>query len=102
MFKLLNIICIIYAFVSCTGDNYIEYRPHYLSKNGESKYYGEAELDSIQYKNTIQVFEVYAVDYKVKNGEVLLITEELSKDWNLLWNFTTKSNDTSWLRTHQP
>lgn len=106
MFKSIKRISIIFligiGLSSCTGNNYVEYKPHYLSGNNEHKYFGEPELDSIEFKNTIQVLEFYGNEYKTKNGNVILITKELNQDWTLLWNYTTKANDNEWLQTHKP
>lgn len=105
MFKLIKkviLISFIIGLNSCSEDNYVEYKPHYLSSNHQQKYFGKAELDSIEFKNTIQVLEFYGNDYKTKNGNVILITKELDKDWTLLLNYTKKANDNKWLETHQP
>jgi hypothetical protein len=106
MFKSIKKISVLFLIViglsSCAENNYVEYKPHYLSGNNEHKYYGESELDSIEFKNTIQVLDFYCNEYKTKNGNVILITKELNQDWTLLWNYTTKANDNEWLKTHKP
>ncbi len=84
---------------SCNEDKFVEYRPHYLSD--ENKYYRESELDSIEFLNTIQVLDYYGEDFKAKNGNVIFITRELSEDWELVWNYTTKANDNDWLKKHR-
>lgn len=85
---------------ACNQDQYVEYRPHYLSKNSAHKSFGEPTLDSAEYKNTIQVLEYYGEDFKTKDENVILISKALSKDWELVWNYTTKANDEDWLATH--
>jgi len=92
---------IIIGLNSCIENSSVEYKPHYLSGNSEHKYYGEPELDSIEFVNTLQVLEFYGEDYETKNGSVILITKELANDWELLWNYTIKANDTEWLKTHK-
>lgn len=92
---------IVIGLSACSENKYAEYKPHYLSENNENKYYGEPELDSTEFKNTIQVFEYYGEEYKIKNGNIILISTHLSKDWELLWNYTTKAGDNAWLRTHK-
>ena len=105
MFKSIKILIVIFSILiglnSCSENKYVEYRPHYLSGNNEHKYYGEPELDSIEFTNTVQVLEFYGEDYKTKNGNVILITKQLIKDWDLLWNYTLKSNDSEWLNSHK-
>ena len=104
MFKTIKNLSVLFLLVvglnSCTEDKFVEYKPHYLSRNNEHKYYGESGLDSVEFKNTIQVLEYYGNEYKTKNGNVILITKELNQDWTLLWNYTTKANDNEWLKTH--
>ncbi|MCL6275003.1 hypothetical protein M3P19_13365 [Muricauda sp. 2012CJ35-5] len=72
-----------------------------MSKNNEDKFYGDPELDSIEFNNTIQVLEYYGHTYKT-NGNKIFITKTLNGDWELLWNYTTKANDPDWLKTHEP
>lgn len=96
---LLVIICSI--LFSCNSNEYVAYKPHYMSKNHEKKYYGNTILDSVELKNTIQVFEFYGVNYKVLPNNILMIPNDLNCNWDLLWNYTTKANDTTWLKTHQ-
>ena len=100
--KLIVLFIIVIGLNSCAGDKFVEYKPHYLSGNNEHKYYGESELDSVEFKNTIQVLEFYGNEYKTKKGNVILITKELNQDWTLLWNYTTKANDIVWLNKHKP
>lgn len=81
------------ALNSCTKSSFVKYRPHNLSSDKEHKKLGESELDSASCANTIQVLAFYGHDYKLEGGNVILIPEELSKNWGLLWNYTTKAND---------
>ena len=98
----LTLFLLIIGINSCALNSYVEYKPHYLSKNSERKYYGQPVLDSIQFANTLQVLKYYKEDYKTKNGTVILVTKELAEDWSLLWNYTTKANNSEWLKTHKP
>jgi len=91
---------VIVVLISCNKNEYIVYRPHYLSSNHETKFYGKPELDTIEFKNTIQVLEFYNETFETKNGNLILISEELANNWELLWNYTTKSKDENWLKTH--
>ena len=99
--KLAFLVLAIVGLNACSHNKYVEYKPHYLSSNNEHKYYGNPELDSVEYKNTIQVFEYYGETFKTKNGNVILISEQLSKNWELIWNYTTKAGDEDWLKTHK-
>lgn len=85
----------------CWEVEFVEYRPHYLRDNNEEKYYGKPELDSSEFQNTIQVLEYYGESFKTKNGNVILISDQLSNDWELIWNYTTKAEDEDWLKTHR-
>ena len=100
--KLSILFLIVIGLNSCIQDKFVKYKPHYLSGNNKHKYYGEPELDSIEFKNTIQVLEFYGNEYKTKNGNMIFITKELNQDWTLLWNYTTKANDNEWLKTNKP
>lgn len=48
-------------------------------------------------KNVIQVLKYHNEKWKVKN-EKLLISKNISDE--LLWNYTTKANDSVWLAEH--
>ena len=93
------LVLVVFLQSGCSENKYVEYKPHYLSDN--HKYYGNPELDSAEYQNTIQVLEYYGETYKTKNGNVILISNQLSNDWELVWNYTTKAGDKNWLRTHK-
>lgn len=92
----LNILLFL-SLIACRESKYVEYKPHYLSDNNEHKYYGEPELDSIEFENTQFVLNYYGEDFTTKNGNKIFITKELAKDWELVWNYTTKANDKKWL-----
>ncbi len=50
-------------------------------------------------KNVIQVLKFYGVRWKVENGK-LFVPENI--DDEILWNYTSKANDTIWLHQHKP
>lgn len=83
--------------IACT-EKYTEYKPHFF--DNDNKHFGEPELDSLELKNVIQVLHFYNIDYKIKNNNTILISEELNNDWELMWNITSKSKDNEWLKTH--
>ena len=87
---------------TCNEDKYVEYKPHFVSNSNEQKYFGDPELNSSEFTNTIKVLEYYGEDYKLKNGNIILITKELSNNWELVWNYSTKANGDVWLKTHNP
>jgi len=103
--NLLKSIIIIYVFIvgssSCNEVKYVEYRPPYLSSKNDITYFGDPHLDSIEFVNTVQVLEYYGEDFKTKGDNIILISDRLSKDWELLWNYTTKAKDNNWLRMHE-
>jgi hypothetical protein len=98
--KSLLLVSIVAGCLACNEKEFVEYKPHYLNHNSDQKYYGEAELDSVEFASFQQVLNVYGEEYKTKNGNVILITSELANNWDLLWNYTSKANDSEWLRTH--
>ena len=81
-------ILVLVGLNSCVDNEYVEYKPLVLSENNEQKVYGKAELDSIEFQNTIQVLEYYNESYRTKNGNVILIPEQLSKDWETIYGIT--------------
>ncbi len=89
------------GLVACDSYKYVTYKPHYLTSNSEHKYYGKAGLDSVEFANTKQVLTYYGEDYKTKNDSVILVNRRLAKEWGILWNYTTKANDSAWLNTHK-
>ena len=95
------VIAFFIVFMSCAKHRYVEYKPHYVTSNGNTKYYKASGLDSTEFANTIHVLEFYGMKYKTENGNVILITRQVAKDWNLVWNFTTKANDKDWLKSHR-
>ena len=99
--KIILIVWVLAGLYACSENEYVEYKPHYLSDNNEHKYFGNPELDSTVFQNTIQVLEYYGETFKVKNGNVILITKQLSNDWELVWNYTTKAKDEDWLKKHK-
>ena len=102
LINLLTIILVSHTFASCSlkETKYQVYNPNYLSSNNEHKSFGSPQLNKEELKNTIQVFDYYSVDY-ICQGDSILITTELIADWELLWNYTSKSNDSVWLANHK-
>ena len=100
--NLLYIPSVVLALVlnSCINQTYVAYKPHYLSSNSEYKYYGEVTLDSAEFVHIKQVLDYYGEEYKTENSNTVLLPKKLAKQWELVWNYTTKSNDSTWLKSH--
>ena len=49
-------------------------------------------------KNLIQVLDYYGKSWKLENDSIYVSS---GIDDDTMWNFTTKANDTVWLRTHK-
>lgn len=84
------------CLLACRGNGFNEYKPVYESKSG-----GFIKIDSysIIHKEKIkQVFLYYGVEVKEINGRVFY---KGNVDDELLWNYTRKANDSSWLSSHQ-
>lgn len=86
---------------SCAFTSYVTYKPHYLSSNSQYKYYGEAILDSAEFTNIKHVLDYYGEEYNTENGNTVLLPKKLAKQWELVWNYTLKSNDSTWLKNHR-
>lgn len=81
-------------FVSCS--NYVEFQPIYF--NGDELVQISISLNEKQIDNLIQVLDYYGEDYKLIDGKIY-IHKKIDKE--LIWNYTTKSNDSIWLLTHK-
>jgi hypothetical protein len=99
--RIVSLVVLLIGLVACDSYKYVTYKPHYLTSNSEHKYYGKAGLDSVEFANTKQVLTYYGEDYKTKNDSVILVNRRLAKEWGILWNYTTKANDSAWLNTHK-
>jgi hypothetical protein len=79
---------------SCT--TYQEYQPRIFDGD---KIITKPELLTSQHeKNLVHVLDFYGVEWKRKNDKIYIDSEI---DEVLMWNFTTKANDSAWLRTHE-
>jgi len=92
------LILLINAFIlsSCGRTNdYKEYIPIFVV--GDNLVPIPDSLNESHKKNIQYVFKYYKVDFKSENNKVYYkgnINEEL------MWNYTLKANDTSWLNSH--
>jgi hypothetical protein len=82
--------------LSCrTKNNYKEYIPTYF--NGNFLYTSSDSLTEQHKKNIQHVFKYYGVPVKV-DGQRLLYKGDIDKE--LMWNYTTKANDSEWIMSH--
>lgn len=77
------------------------YKPHYLSENSEHRFFRDAQLENKELANITQVLSFYGEEFLIQ-GDSLMITQELSNDWELVWNYTSKSENADWLNEHKP
>jgi len=85
---------------ACQKDKMTLYKPHYKKPNGE-KFYGKSQLNEEQISNISQVLLYYEEDFKIENQEVF-VEKELANNWELMYNYTNKSEDQKWLNSHKP
>ena len=88
---ILLILFTISGIFGCSNPEYVEYRPHYLSDDNETKRYGSSNLDSIEFKSIVKVLDQYHEDYKITPDGKVLIHRKLANDWELVWNYTEKA-----------
>ena len=50
--------------------------------------------------NIKSVFQFYKVKYEINNQNQVLIAQDLWEDRDLMWNYTSKANDPTWLKEH--
>mgnify|MGYP003494263612 CR=1 FL=1 len=94
--KQLALTFFILLFLSgCITEDYVIFRPVY--KEGDRLIVSEVSM-SAEFKSNVRfVLEYYKVPYKEdKNGNIF-IPENVWMDRDLIWNYTTKANDPSWL-----
>jgi hypothetical protein len=48
-------------------------------------------------KSVVKILKYYDEDWKIENGK-LLVSKKIDKQ--ILWNYTTKANDTIWMSEH--
>jgi|GEM_PF-3347236 len=87
-------------FYSCNEVTWVEYQPHYIER--DKRTFGDATLSPEERKNIIHVLKYYGEEYKITQAGKVLITRKLNSDWELVWNYTIKSNDQNWLDSHLP
>ena len=90
-----KVVCLLLIIVgtSCITPDYVVLKPVVLA--GDKLV--EIEPDENFYYNVKRVLDFYDEDYKVDGNGVVLITEQLSADKDLLMNYTNKANDPDWM-----
>lgn len=81
-------------FVSCS--NYVEFKPLYF--NGDELVEMSNSFNEKQINNLIDVLDYYGEDYQLIDGKIF-IHKKIDKE--LIWNYTTKANDSIWLLNHK-
>lgn len=78
---------------------YMEFRP--VIFDGQQLVYTDADTFPSEFMKTIEnVFTYYNHEYKRSSEGKILVPEALYKDMELMWNYTTKAQDTDWIRSH--
>ncbi len=83
--------------LSCKSkSDYIEYTPTF--SDGNTLYTTKDSLTEKHKKNIQHVFKYYGIPFKVK-GRSIFYKGHIDKE--LIWNYTTKANDSEWIISHQ-
>ena len=77
-------------------NKYSEFEPTLF----DGKSYKKIEVDNMFYKNLEKVLDYNNVNYKVDEQGKVLVKRNLSVDKELLFNYTKKALDTTWLNSH--
>ncbi len=85
--------CVI-TFFGC--NTYVKFKP--ISFDGKNFKKGNSDISNDYRQRIIKVFKYYKVDFKIKNDSTIWIDKKLMKNEELIWNYTTKSNDLEWLK----
>ncbi|MGB1250909.1 MAG: hypothetical protein ACPG8W_09875 [Candidatus Promineifilaceae bacterium] len=92
--------CIIFVLLSLEAcmNRYVLFTPVY-SKEDELIIATETPEPDF-YSNLKQVLEFYDVVYQETADGMILVPAHLLEDRDLIWNYTTKANDETWLQEH--
>ena len=92
---------IILIIISChektVDNNYVEYVPQVF--NGNELVKVPKMLTKKHQESVINVLKYYGVEWKIEN-EKLLVLKNIDNE--ILWNYTSKANDSVWLSEHRP
>lgn len=77
-------------------NNYTEFEPILFENNS----YRKIDVDSMFNINLVLVLDYNNVVYKINEKGKVLVSRSLFEDKELVFNYTKKSLDTSWIRIH--
>jgi len=84
------------SFISCKT-SYTPFVP--IVFNGSE--YSKVEESSSFNKGLIQVLQYYKEQYKIENNEIF-VKKSTGSNKELMYNYTLKASDSSWLKFHKP
>jgi hypothetical protein len=93
--KRFTVIIIIVLLSSCNNNEFYEYKPTYLRNGAFVK--SDTSYSEQHKQNIIQVLLYNKIEIKEIKGRLFYRGKI---DDELLWNYTTKANDSTWLSTH--
>ncbi|MDI3318386.1 hypothetical protein [Pinibacter soli] len=85
------------AFFVFNKNSYVEFRPTLFEGNTYHKF----EVNDTFYRKLKLVLDYYKVKNKVSEDGKVMITRNVAADKDLLYNYTKKALDSSWLNSHQ-
>ncbi len=89
----------IWIFYQRYNNSYVKLRP--LDFNTTIGFYEIKPNDSIR-KFLPQVLNYYQESYQIDDDGNIMVKRRLANDRELIWNYTTKSLDTAWLKDNLP
>ena len=93
--KKFRIILLVNVFTLISCSNYVEYVPRVIENDKITK---KPILMTLTHKkNIVEVLKYYNEDWKIENGKIYISSVI---DEEILWNYTTKANDTVWVYEH--
>lgn len=78
---------------------YIAFRP--VTFDGDSFEYGKKWTDILRRENLKFVLNYHSVKFKIDSGGDILIQRKVYSDKEVLWNYTSKALDTTWINQHR-
>ena len=78
-------------------NTYTEFEPILFREDS----YERIEVDSLFYKNLKIVFNYSNVEYKIDEQGKALVKRKLNDDKELVFNYTEKALDTTWVNSHK-
>jgi hypothetical protein len=92
--KITTFTILILTVLSCK--NYREYKPVFF--NGDELIESTKPITEAQKKNIIQVLKYYKVPFEFQDNKIMI---DPFVDKEMIWNYTSKANDSGWLKTHK-